>query len=98
MYQVANALDELLLTCSSSTVMLWHMVLVQLKRNNDPTVAITVELKHELFKDNIGRSAYYKSIKELVHKNLLLSTPVKQQYVVNIMYANKLYKPKLDIL
>lgn len=97
MYNVSNKLDAILLECSFGTMKMWHMIVLRLKRNADPVKAIVVELNHTQFTHVIARNTYYRSLKELTDKQLLVATPRRGEYVVNIVYANKLYSPKLDI-
>lgn len=97
MYQVSNDLDSLLLTQSAKAIKLWHMVMLFLKRNSDGTKAIVVVMKYDLFSVGLSRNSFFKAFKELVDCNLLIPTLDSSVYVVNIQYANKLYKPKLDI-
>jgi hypothetical protein len=95
-YRVSNDLDGLLLECSNTSIRLWHMVMMRVKRNTDPVIAVTVRLHPQDFSGGISRNAYYKSMNELTSKRLLLATHVKGEYIVNIQYANKLYNPKLE--
>ena len=97
MYQVSNDLDEVLSECSLSSIKLWHLIMLCVKRNSDPVKAISVTLSHDMFTGKISRNHYYKSLKELVERRLLLTTDIKHVYIVNVQYAHKLYKPKLDI-
>jgi len=97
MYQVSNDLDELLLTCSYHSIRLWHAIMSRVKRNQDPVKVISIELRSHMFSEYLSRNYYYKALKELVDKELLLLTTTKCLYVINIDYAHKLYRPKLDI-
>ena len=97
MYQVSNNLDELLLTLSFSGLKMWHRCMSLLKRNGDPTIACTIVMNYHSFCDILSQKYYYIAMKELQQKDLLLATRYKNRVIVNIDYANKLYKPKLEI-
>ena len=97
MYSVSNNLDELLLTLSIHSIKMWHRCLSLLKRSPDATSACSITLSYENFSDILTRNYYYKAKKELVHHRLVLATSKSSIYVVNILYANKLYKPKVEL-
>jgi len=97
MYQVSNDVDELILTLSFHANKMWHRSLSRLKRNQDPVKACSLMFAYSEYQDIMSLNYYYKAIKELLKVSLLYSTPNKSVYVINITYANKLYKPKLDI-
>lgn len=97
MYQVSNDIDDVLLNCSVHAIKLWHVIMSRIKRNPDPTKAITLELNYEIAKPYLSRNYYYSALKELVDKTLIHYTSSRGEFVVNICYANKLYRPKLDI-
>jgi hypothetical protein len=92
MYQVSEHVDALLLEMKPSTVMIWHGILLVLKRSKSPANAVTVYLKASMF--DYHRHTYNTAIKELIRYRLLLATDVPFTYVVNIQCAHKLYKPK----
>lgn len=97
MYHVSNDLDEVLLEHSYHAIKMWHRTMSRLKRNRDASKACTVTMKYKAYEDILSRNYYYLALKELVNSSLLLPTPVKQVYVVNLLYANKLYKPKPEV-
>ena len=97
MYQVANTLDQVLLTCSYHSMKLWHSIMSRVKRNTDPVKVISIELRYTLFSDHLSRNYYYMALKELTDKELIQTTTTKCLYVINIDYAHKLYRPKFDI-
>lgn len=97
MYYVSNDLDEILLEQSVHAIKLWHVILSTLKRNVDGTKACTIVMTYESCREHLSRNYFYKAIKELVDSALLFRTPCKHTYVVNIVYANKLFRPKLDM-
>lgn len=94
MYLIANELDEILLTFPPRTYKVWHRCMSLLKRNRDPVKASTLSLKYSLFEDLVSRNSYYKALKQLTESRLLLETGQRQLYLVNVQFANKLYKPK----
>lgn len=97
MFSIGNDLPELMLKLNPPTLKVWLRCMSLLKRNHDPVMACTIIIKHEYFKDLVGRTNYYKAIKELVENEFLINTLRKSVYIVNINYANKLYKPKPDL-
>lgn len=97
MYHVSNELDELLLTMSNHAIRLWHRTMSRVKRNTDPVRVVTIQIEYRDYKDILSRNYFYSALKELCHSSLLLPTDQRSIYVVNLMYANKLFKPKLDI-
>ncbi len=97
MYQISNVTDELLLLCTPNSIVMWHMLMLRLKRNHEPVKVVTVHPMFEEFKDRMSRNTYFKCLKQLVDQQLLIPTTKRGEYVVNIVYANKLYNPKLDI-
>ena len=97
MYQVSNDVDEVLLTLSYHAIKMWHRSLSRLKRNSDATKACSLSMMYEEYSDILSRNYYYTALKELLDVELIHSTLDKHVYVISITYANKLYKPKLDI-
>lgn len=97
MYNVSNDIDELLLTLSDSSIRFWHRTLAQLRRNHDPAIACSVEIKYSHYKDVISRNSYYTAKSQLVDNKLIIPTDNHAIYIVNINYANKLYKPELEV-
>jgi len=97
MYQVSNSLDELLLQCSYHAIKMWHRSVSLLKRNKDAVRACTIEVTFKLYDDVLSRNYYYKALKELTDHKLLIPTPDKNIYVINVQMANKLYKPQLEL-
>ena len=92
MYQVADHVDTLLVHMKPSTVMIWHHIMLMVKRGKSPIDSVTLYLKSNMF--NYHRNTYNTAIKELVQYRLLLTTDVPFTYVLNIQCAHKLYKPK----
>lgn len=97
MYNVSNDLDELLLTLSYHALKMWHRSLSRLRRNPDPVKACSLQIVLTEYSDILSRNYYYKALDELIGAQLIHKTPVRHLYVINITYANKLYKPKLEI-
>lgn len=97
MYQVSNDLDEILLTLSPHAVKLWHYILMSLKRNKDAHKACQVNVTLHDCITILSKNYYYKALQELLESTLIYATTTKHLYVVNVIYANKLYKPKFDI-
>lgn len=97
MYKVSNDLDEVLLSLSYHAIKMWHRNMTLLKRNIDPIKACSITIVYNNYDDILSRNYYYKALKELLVSNLIYPTSDKHVYVVNLVYANKLYSPKLDI-
>jgi hypothetical protein len=97
MYQVSNHVDEILLTVSFHAIKMWHRSLSLIKRSKDPSLACSLAVSYSEYSDILSRNYYYKALNELLDKDLLFKTTDKHVFVINIMLANKLYKPKLDI-
>ncbi len=58
---------------------------------------IIVMLVYNNFKDLYNKKTYYEAIKELIEAKLLLKTSKRGAYIVNVHFANKLFKPKFEI-
>lgn len=97
MYKVSNDVDEILLTMSFHAIKMWHRSLSLLKRNLEPSKACTVAIVYSEYSDILSRNYFYKALRELLQSKLLFATVDKHIYVINLIYANKLYSPKLDI-
>ena len=97
MFSVSNDLPDLMLKLTTPTLRFWIKALSTLKRSQNPVLAVTILVKYEDYKELVGRTNYYKAIKELLKHELFIATLRKNVFIVNIKYANKLYKPKLDL-
>lgn len=93
-YTVSDDLDEVLCECSPSAIKLWHMIMLRLKRSTDATEVVAVKIQYMMFNEKVSRNTYQRAMKELLDKELLLYTPANKQFIVNIKYAHKCYKPK----
>lgn len=98
MYYVSNNVDEILLTLSHHALKMWHRSLSLLKRNTDPAKACTINVTYSDYSDILSRNYFYKARTELIESRLIYKTTDWNLYVINVSYANKLYKPKLDIM
>lgn len=97
MYSVSNDLDEILLTMSYHAIKVWHRTMSLIKRNTDPVKACTIKMSYDDYKDIVSRNYFYKAVRELSDGALIYETNRRGVYVINILFANKLFKPKLDI-
>lgn len=97
MYNVSNDLDDILIKLPLSTTRVWHRTMKLLKRNSEPTIACTVIVKYDYYKDLMSRKTYFKAMKELKDIKLFINTSTSNMIIVNVKYANKLYKPKLEL-
>ena len=97
MFNISNNLPDILLELEPATCRVFLKILSLLKRNHDPVMAVTLHIKYEYFKNLVGRTKYYSSIKELLDKGLLIPTLRKSVYIISIKHANKLFKPKLEL-
>lgn len=97
MYQVSNDLDEILLKLPYSALKVWHRTMTLLKRNHDPVIACSVLMKYDYYSDLISKPTYHRSVKILVDADLLITTSKSTIKIVNVKYANKLFKPKFEL-
>lgn len=97
MYAISNDLDDILLKLKPRAYKVWHRTMTLVKRNHDPVMACSVHMRYEYYTDLVSRSSYFLAIKELVDAELLLKTKSPVIKIVNVKYANKLFKPKLEI-
>lgn len=97
MFNISNELPEIMINMSHSTLKVWLRCLSLLKRNHDPVLACTIKMVHKEFKDIVGRTSYYKSLKELEDMDMILRTQKQSMYIVNVKMANKLFKPKFIV-
>jgi len=97
MFNISNELPDLMLKLTTPTLRLWLKALSSLTRNPNPVLAVTVTVRLEDYKELVGRTNYYKALKELQDVKLFIPTLRKNVFIVNIKHANKLYKPKLDL-
>lgn len=96
-FSVGNDLPDLMLKLTTPTLRFWLKALSSLTRSSNPVLAVTILVRYEDYKELVGRTNYYAALKELQKYELLLATPKKSIYIVNVKYANKLYKPKMDL-
>jgi hypothetical protein len=96
-YKFANDLDHIMLSLSHPAIKVWFRTMTLLKRNSDPVLACSIQLKLEYFTDIMSRATYFKAVAELVARDLLIKTPKRSLYIINIKYANKLYNPKVVV-
>jgi len=94
-YKISHYTDKLLRNLSHPALILWHHGMHTLSYGKDIKKSITVTLKHSdpEIKELIGKSSFYKGIKELVRYRLLLETDETCRYIVNIDHAHKLNSP-----
>lgn len=97
MYQVANGLDDVILTLSFGAMKMWHKSLSLLKRNKKSSIACSVIMEYDTFEKVVSRNVFFKAKKELCDKQLLLPTTKRTVYIVNIDYACKAFRPKIDL-
>ena len=93
-YTASDDLDEVLCECGDRTIRLWHMIMQRVKRSTDATKVVAVKIQYMMFNEAMTRNTYHKCMNELLDKELLLYTPANKQFIVNIKYAHKCYKPK----
>jgi len=98
MFEIKNDLPDLLLTLEPMALRLYLKCLTLLKRNHEPTLAITILLSHKVAADIMTRSTYYIALKQLIALGLLVKTPAQGIFIICPTYATKLFKPKLDII
>ena len=94
MFNIHNDLPDLLLTLNSTPLRMYIKCLSLIKRSHEPTAAITISFNIKDF--DLSRSAFYSSKKELIDAGLLIKTPKPSVMIINVHYANKLFKPKFD--
>ena len=98
MFDISNDLPAKLLDLSSSSIRLYLVLLSRLRRNVDVVKACTVVVKQSDLSSIMSRNTFYQSLKELIGARFVLKTKQRSTYIVNIQFANKLYKPKLDVV
>jgi hypothetical protein len=97
MFSISNDMPMMMLAMPPGRLKVWLVCLSLMKRNHDPTIACSIVIKHEYFKDYISKSRYHICIKELIKDGLLVATPKKSVVIIHIAKASKLFKPKLEI-
>ncbi len=96
MFEISNNLPEILLTLPTTCREMYLRILVMLKRNPDPVLSCTTIMSFKIYKEFMSRASYYKNKKLLMNEQLILKTSDPTIFVVNVNYACKLPKPKLD--
>ena len=96
MFEISNDLPELLLMLPTTCRDMYLRILVTMKRNPDPVLGCTTIMSFDIYREFMSESSYYRNKKLLMDKQLILKTSNPTVFVVNINYACKLSKPKLD--
>lgn len=86
---ITDSCVSLLATMNPHTCSLYMKIVNELTRSTDPALAVTVHLSYD--KLGMSRSSYFKSLKELKDYRLILPTPKKGMYIVNVQFFNKIY-------
>lgn len=97
MFRINNRLPELELQLPYKSLQLWLRCLMLLKRNHDPVFGCTITLDAESVKDLMSANIYFKAKRHLLNEGFLIKTLKRGIYIVNVDYASKLFKAKLEI-
>lgn len=97
MFNLSNDMPEIMISMPPTTLKVWLRILSLLKRNHDPVLACTAYLEYDAFTDVAARTSFYKARKKLASMGLIIKTTKRSMYIVNVKYANKLFKPKLEL-
>lgn len=95
-FSVHNDLFEIMLGLNPSALKMYLRTVTLLKRNADPVLACTIKVKYELYEDLFSPRSFKSAKKELITKDLFLTTDHRDIVIVNVKYANKLFKPKVE--
>lgn len=97
-YETSDKFFELLQQLTTPSIKVAARTVILLKRNHDPALAIVVYINYKDYQDIIGRSSFFKAIKELKKHEFILPLPNPDWFIVNMDYINKCFKPKYEII
>lgn len=73
---------------------IWEGILTLIKSSRSPVISGGLYFKYERFEDVCKRRSFYKTKRKLLDLGLLIKTPFKDFYLLNPLYAIKLYAPE----
>jgi hypothetical protein len=93
---ICQTLPEKLLLLNPPALKIYLRCLKFISRKRKPEEACVIQITIIDFEDLLKESSYKKGVKELLRNELLVKTPDKETFIVNIEFANKLNRPKYD--
>jgi len=91
---MTDACISLLNELSPMACKLYYRCISKLVRSTDPALAIVIHMHHTDCSDFLSRATYFKYFKELKDHRLILNTPKRGVYIVNVQFFSKLYKTR----